>query len=384
MILNNVKMIGNDEPVNIRIKGQQIMEISSSPINHKSEILPLTFDKAIIFPGLINSHDHLDFNLFPQLGNEIYSNYTEWGDHIHKSYKEEIDQVLQIPSPLRSRWGVFKNLLCGITTVVNHGEPSGMSDDLITVFEKSQSLHSLQLEKNWKLKLNNPLKINLPAVIHVGEGDDWLSFQEIDELIYWNFLRKKLIGVHAVAMSEKQAKNFKAIVWCPQSNYFLLNKTAQVHLLKKHTNILFGTDSTLTSSWDIWEHLRLARKDHLLSDNSLYNTLTSGPANCWNLNCGEIAAGKDADLVIVETNTSKTGFDDFFDTVPANILLVIHKGNIRLFDESLLDQLHVIDLGLFSKIYVNGHCKYVQGDLPALMDDIKKYHSSAVFPVSAN
>jgi cytosine/adenosine deaminase-related metal-dependent hydrolase len=384
MILNNVKMIGNDEPVNIRIKGQQIMEISSTPINHKSEVLPITFDKAIIFPGLINSHDHLDFNLFPQLGNEIYSNYTEWGEYIHKSYKEEIDQVLQIPSPLRSRWGVFKNLLCGITTVVNHGEPSGMNDDLITVFEKSQSLHSLQLEKNWKLKLNNPLKINLPAVIHVGEGDDWLSFQEIDELIYWNFLKKKLIGVHAVAMSEKQAKNFKAIVWCPQSNYFLLNKTAPVHLLKKHTSVLFGTDSTLTSSWDIWEHLRLARKDHLLSDNSLYNTLTSGPANCWNLNCGEIAPGKDADLVIVETSAPKTGFDDFFETVPANILLVTHKGNIRLFDESLLHQLTAIDLSCFSKIYVKGNCKYVQGDLPALMEDIRKYHTSAVFPVSVN
>ncbi|HEY1165598.1 MAG TPA: hypothetical protein VGE90_10535, partial [Chitinophaga sp.] len=29
----------------------------------------LHFDNCIAFPGLINSHDHLDFDLFPQLGN---------------------------------------------------------------------------------------------------------------------------------------------------------------------------------------------------------------------------------------------------------------------------------------------------------------------------
>jgi len=28
------------------------------------------------FPGLINSHDHLDFNLFPLWGNRKYNNYV--------------------------------------------------------------------------------------------------------------------------------------------------------------------------------------------------------------------------------------------------------------------------------------------------------------------
>jgi cytosine/adenosine deaminase-related metal-dependent hydrolase len=384
MILNNVKMIGSNGPVNIRINGQKISKVSSYGIADESDTLLITFSNAIIFPGLINSHDHLDFNLFPRLGSEIYSNYTEWGAHIHKNYKEEIDQVLKIPTVLRSRWGLFKNLISGVTTVVNHGEPSGMNDDLITVFEKSHCLHSIQFEKNWKIKLNNPLKRRLPLAIHVGEGDDWLSYREIDRLIHWNLLKKKMIGIHAVAMSEKQAKNFKAIVWCPQSNYFLLNKTARIVLLKKHTSILFGTDSTLTSSWDIWEHLRLARKDNLLSDTELYNALNLKPANCWKLNCGEIAPGKDADLVVAQTPGDNVNFDDFFEIIPAHILLILHKGNIRLFDESLLNELRDIDLSSFSKIYINGTCKYIQGDLPVLMENIKKYYSSAVFPISAN
>lgn len=384
MILNNVKMIGAYRPVNIRINGERIVEISSSAISSNSASLQITFNKSIVFPGLINSHDHLDFNLFPQLGTETYSNYTEWGSHIHKRYKEEIDQVLKIPVMLRSRWGLFKNLLCGVTTVVNHGEPSGLNNDLITVFEKSHCLHSVQFEKNWKIKLNNPLKNRLPATIHVGEGNDNLSYKEIDELIKWNLLKKEIIGIHAVAMSEKQAKNFKAVVWCPQSNYFLLNKTAPINLLKKHTNILFGTDSTLTSSWDIWEHLRLARKDHLLTDTALFNTLNLNAANCWKLNSGEIAAGKDADLVVVKAPSGEAAFEDFFETRPDHILLVVHKGNIKLFDESLVGELKTIELNRFSKIYINGTGKYVEGDLPALMENIRNYYSSAVFPISAN
>ena len=384
MILNKVKMAGTDEPVNISFDGDKIKNVSAAILKDTNDKLVLTFDDAIIFPGLINSHDHLDFNLFPKLGNKTYNSYTEWGNHIHKNYKDEIASVLKIPVSLRARWGVYKNLLCGVTTVVNHGETLGLENDLITVFEKTQVLHSVQFEKGWKFKLNNPFKGKLPVNIHVGEGDDWQSFREIDQLTGWNLLKKRLIGIHAVAMSEEQAKKFKAIVWCPQSNYFLLNKTSRINLLKKHTSILFGTDSTLTSSWDIWGHLRMARKTKLLTDNKLYLALNQNAASIWQLNCGEIAPGKDADLVVAKINPDAIGFDCFFGLCPADLLLVIHKGNIRLFDKTLLAQLKGIDESNFSKIYVSGSCKYVQGDLPALIENIREHNSTINFPVSIN
>jgi cytosine/adenosine deaminase-related metal-dependent hydrolase len=140
-----------------------------SPLTDKN-CLQLIFINAIIFPGLINSHDHLDFNLFPKLGNKAYSSYTEWGKHIHKIYADEIASILKIPKELRNRWGVYKNLLCGVTTVVNHGERSGMTDTLINIYEKPQSIHSIQFERRWKKKLNNPLQIKKSAAIHIGEG----------------------------------------------------------------------------------------------------------------------------------------------------------------------------------------------------------------------
>src|ERR1044071_3735591 len=77
--------------------------------------LVLNCEGAWAFPGLINSHDHLDFNLFPQLGNKVYSNYADWANDIQKNNGEEIESVLKIPLSLRVQWGVYKNLLSGIT-----------------------------------------------------------------------------------------------------------------------------------------------------------------------------------------------------------------------------------------------------------------------------
>ncbi|WP_432326475.1 hypothetical protein ACRQ5D_21140 [Mucilaginibacter sp. P25] len=119
MVLNNVMIPGNDAVVSISISEGKIKQVSPS---HTDDREQLTFVNAIAFPGLINSHDHLDFNLFPQLGNKTYESYTEWGKHIHRAYAVEIASVLKIPIALRERWGVYKNLLCGVTTVVNHGE----------------------------------------------------------------------------------------------------------------------------------------------------------------------------------------------------------------------------------------------------------------------
>jgi hypothetical protein len=37
----------------------------------------------------------------------------------------------------------------------------------------------------------------------------------------------------------------------------------------------------------------------------------------------------------------------------------------------------------FSRIRINGNTKYVQGDLPALMQQIRRHHPATDFPVSA-
>jgi cytosine/adenosine deaminase-related metal-dependent hydrolase len=380
MVLGNVILADTGQVVDISIDNGTITKVSDAMID-SDDPLRLYFEDSTIFPGLINSHDHLDFNLFPQLGSRIYNNYTEWGADIHKIFKHEIAEVTAIPQHLRIAWGVYKNLLCGVTTVVNHGEEIVVDNPLINIFERTHDLHSAAFEKNWRLKLNNPLKRKLPVVIHTGEGTDKQAEKEIDSLISWNKLGRELIGIHAVAMTKEQAPFFKAIVWCPLSNYFLLDKTAVIQKLKPFTNVLFGTDSTLTSDWNIWAHIKMARETRMLTDAELYSSLTKTAASTWKTNNGEIKPGTQADLVIAKARSDKGSYDAFYATQPSNIQLVVYDGQIRLFDKELLPKLaNHLKGKLFSLIKINEAYKYVAGDIGELVADIHSYLPQFVFP----
>ena len=387
MLVRNVHLIGTPGLKDIRIKDGKIQNISADHAGeHEKEELILSFKQAIAFPGLINSHDHLDFNLFPQLGNRVYNNYREWGNDIHAVNKEEIKRVLRIPLALRVKWGIYKNLLNGITTVVNHGRSLAVDDGLITVFQRTRSLHSPSFEKNWRWKINFTFLKKRPFVIHLGEGTDKSSCSEIDSIIRWNLFKRKLIAIHGVAMNGRQASAFHALIWCPASNYFLLNKTAAIPTLTKEVNIMLGTDSTLTAGWNLWDHLRLARKEKMISDEGLLNMLTCIPAGIWNFDDrGSITEGRQADMVVAAGKNESGSMDNFYALNPEDLLLILHKGNIRLFDATLLEEINRpgFPMHQFSRIFVNGRMKYVEGDLPVLMQRVQKYYPAVKFPVSA-
>jgi cytosine/adenosine deaminase-related metal-dependent hydrolase len=382
VFLNNVTPINESKPIQIVISGEKIFKIEACSKQTAVNSTQINFTSATVFPGFINSHDHLDFNCFPVLGQRKYSNYTEWGKYIHKVYKEHIDSILRIPQQLRTEWGIYKNLLAGVTTVVNHGSYLKLDNPLINVYQKPQNLHSVWFENNWKWKLNNPFLKSRDCIVHTGEGSDQQSSAEIDLLLKYNLFKRNLVGVHGVAMNSDQAKRFKGLVWCPESNRVLLNKHADIKTLKEHTNIVFGTDSTLTGNWNLWHHLRLARSLHLVNDSELFGMVTSSPAQLWNLNTGEINTGKDADLVIVKKKMGTPTWDDVYKTNPEDILLIISKGKIRMYDKALQPQLTNLSLNIkhFSSFTIKGNLKYVDGNLPALVANIKKYNSNVNFP----
>jgi cytosine/adenosine deaminase-related metal-dependent hydrolase len=386
MILYNVHNVAEDTLQHIHIQNGTIAGIKKQSAHLPATIakVHLHFKDAIVFPGLINSHDHLDFNLFPPLGNSIYNNYTEWGMDIHKNNFKEIADVMKIPLHMRIQWGLYKNLLNGVTTVVNHGKKVKTNHDLVNIFQACYTLHSVAFERGWKYKLNRPFAKKIPFAIHVGEGTDIEAKREIDVLLKWNLFKRKLIGIHGVAMTNKQAAHFNALIWCPASNYFLLNATADIVAIKKQTPILFGTDSTLTAEWNFWAQLRQARQTNYLSDKELFDAVTTKAAAAWNLPAGKIAPGTIADIVVAKKNNSSSAVDAFYATDPENILLVIQHGNIRLFDASILEQLldNGFEVNRFNKIIIGDSTKYVWGNINALMKSIKTYYPSVVLPVT--
>lgn len=381
MILKNLDTL-HDGIINIRIDGERIAAVYSGDQNSGDQTA-IYFENCLAFPGLINSHDHLDFNLFPQLGNSHYKNYLDWGTGLHQQNSAVIQAILKIPKALRARWGVYKNLLNGITTVVQHGEVLTVNHAPINLFNQCYSLHSVGLEKRWKYKLNKPFIPDYPFVIHIGEGTDELSFKEINQLLRWNLLKRKIVGVHGVAMNMEQAGRFEALIWCPDSNFFTLGKTAPIDKVKTVTKVLFGTDSTLSADWSIWDQLRRARATGLLTDTELTDAVSTLPAAVWGLNDNGMLKEKHyADLVISKKKNPADGHTEaFFATDPEDIQLILNKGDIIYFDETLLPLLKNIRAENYSRILIKNKCKYVLGRLDNLVQEIKKYAPEASFPV---
>src|SRR5262245_49649267 len=69
---------------------------------------------TIAFPGLINSHDHLGFNCYPNLGSPPYNDFVAWSADVHRNFSEVVRQVEAVPHAIRVRVGILKNLLCGV------------------------------------------------------------------------------------------------------------------------------------------------------------------------------------------------------------------------------------------------------------------------------
>jgi cytosine/adenosine deaminase-related metal-dependent hydrolase len=374
---NLISLIGH-KPVKILLRGERI--ISPWEKGNQGLLPDIHFTDALVIPGLINSHDHLDFNCFNPLGHRKYENYREWGRFIHRHFKQEIRQVLQIPEKLRTRWGIYKNLLAGVTTVVNHGQRLKIDQPLITVYQESQNLHSVGFERFWKWKLNNPVHRKKICVIHTGEGRDETAREEIDELLRLNLIGREIVGVHGLAMQADQASRFKGLVWCPESNRILFSRQAPIERLKKNTTVVLGTDSTLTGRWNIWQHLRYARSLQKTGDWELFDMVTRSAALLWGMESGELKPGRYADLVVLKKKKNLSAWDSLYMSNPEDILLVVHRGRIRLFDHTLMEQLEGRLHAPYSRVLIDKDVKYVEGDLPQLIARIKDYHPEIRFP----
>lgn len=381
MVLHDLELL-DGRKVSLATAHRKIAKVCPAGGFINEDPLHLHFQDCIAFPGLINSHEHLEFNLFPQLGNKIYQHYTEWGPDIHTRNHAVISAVLKVPKELRAQWGVYKNLLCGVTTVVQHGQPLIPGKAFIDVFNNCHSLHSVRLEKYWRQKLNNPFRKERPYVIHLGEGTNSEAHNEINKLICWNLLRRNIVAVHGVAMDMEQANKFKALVWCPDSNFFLLGKTADIKQIKRATTIVFGTDSCVSSHWNIWEHIRLARKTQLVTDEELLASLFINASKVWQLKTGVIQEEYDADIVVAKKkDKSAPTTENFFSLNPEDLMLVVSKGEIVLFDISLRHALSHLSLEHYSCVKIGASQKFVAGKAPSLVQKIKEHWPEATFPI---
>ena len=266
-------------------------------------------DGAVVVPGLINAHDHLELNSFARMKwRPRHANVSEWIADFQPRFSTDPTLAAAKRETLGDRvWvGGLKNLLSGVTTVCHHNP---MHQPLrrrfpVRVVRKFGLSHSLQIDGARVEQSYKKTPATWPWIIHAAEGVDAAAREEIAALEAMQCLGANTVLVHGVALDETSTERVLAregaLVWCPSSNDFLFGRTADVRRFDQRDKLALGTDSRLSGEGDLLDELRAAFRTQQLSAASLFKTVTTAAAAMLRLeHGGRLLPGRPADLAIV-------------------------------------------------------------------------------------
>ena len=297
------------------LRGGRVAESADQATRHDVDVpsrseCEIDIHGHMALPGLINAHDHLEFNLFPRLGRGPYPNSRAWAADIYAPKSDPIKQHLQVPKSTRLLWGGLKNLLSGVTTVCHHNrrdEPTLDDNFPVRVVKRFGWSHSLDFSSNVGERFKATPK-SWPFILHLAEATDSHGAEEIFELDALGALDHRTVLVHGVGLDANglalARQRGAALIWCPSSNLFTLGRTLDAAVLRSDLPVALGSDSALTADGDLLDELRVANRTVDCAE--LYRMITTAARDILRLpvgygtlgarNPGDIAVFRDVDV----------------------------------------------------------------------------------------
>jgi hypothetical protein len=294
----------------------------------------------LVFPGLVNAHDHLPRNAIPPLPQrEPFPNSYAWIDAFQPFRSDPaVVAACALPSDTLHWHGGLKNLLSGVTTVAHHDPWRPILEDPafpVRVMREFGWSHSLGLglddTRRSSLRYGPEVQVSAtstpserPWIIHLAEGIDEIAAAELEELDGMGCLTANTLLVHGVGMGPQDVERLLArgagVIWCPGSNLMLLGRTLMPRRLLDAGKLALGSDSRLAGSFDLLEDLRLAARHSDATPAELLRLVTEAGSRLLRLpDVGGLSVGQSADLLLVQD----TGQD------PHAALLALRRADIR-------------------------------------------------------
>jgi 5-methylthioadenosine/S-adenosylhomocysteine deaminase len=340
----------------------RIQEIGSNPTVPKDTAL-IQVD-GIVFPGLIDLHNHLVWNVFPRwrLPSPVANRY-EWqamSDYVARLSGPEAALIAKGSGCDMERYAEVKALLGGATSVVGSYGPtptaphrndcvrglarnldvfSGLYSDQVNAEPLRYEVFPFEISWEQAKAIREGLESrDLKAVIfHVGEGKDASANREFRMLKARGFLRPGVNIIHGVALREadfrEMAANGVGFIWSPKSNLELYGRTADLESAKaSNVTIALAPDWSPSGSSGLLDELRVAvtwNRDHghVFSDSEMLQMVTTNPARLAGLSdrIGTLVPGMMADFVVLP-KVGNSPLNSLLDSEPASIKLVVVGG----------------------------------------------------------
>jgi cytosine/adenosine deaminase-related metal-dependent hydrolase len=339
---------------------------------------------CLILPGLINGHDHLEFNLFPRLGNGPYPSARDWAEEIYRPDSSPLREHLRVPLDVRLLWGGTKNLLSGVTTVCHHNPYYRTCGNgfPVRVTRRYGWAHSLDFAPDIARRFRRTPR-SWPFVVHLGEATDKRGEMEVFELDRRGALDSRTVLVHGVALNDAGVRRVRAraaaVVCCPSSNLFLLGTTLRGAVFDSGIPVALGTDSALTNPGDLLDELKVARRVLKLPLRRLYGMVTTEAAGVFRLRDGEgrLAQGGVADLLIVR-DRGLTAAATLLSLTRKEIRLVMVGGEIRVASPHMAPRLRQQALRQLRPVVID-RCRML---VPAKIQALVRQTQSILGPVT--
>lgn len=342
---------------------------------------------GVIAPGLIDTHNHVLFDIFDGddwLPSKLYTNHNQWPNEPKYAAMLDVKQCLTNDSQgkpawcastpygtstgsLRceiDKWGELKALVAGTTSMVGlPGTSAACFGSLARSIDVVQN--GLGDDRIRTSATFPPSKATADSVcnafaqgtadaflIHCGEGTDATSLNEFATLGSISTTPSCLYApqttiTHGVAFTANEfqimASKGMKLTWSPASNVALYGTTADIPTaLDAGVTIALAPDWSMGGSQNMLDEMRFANQwddahwNDRIDAAALVTMTTKNAASVLGLpnTIGRIEAGMVADLFVVTGDTTKP-YDAIVAATPAAVRLVMIGGEVLYGDADL-------------------------------------------------
>lgn len=318
---------------------------------------------GIIYPGLIDAHNHTQYNYLPLWNHsKTYDNHNQWqGSAEYSSFTALHRQLEDTLICEMSKYGEIRSLIAGTTIIqgtpyrkcVNtlirnadlpyHGFAGGD-----TVYTNALGISGVNATEAQDLLAKFQSGQIQAYMLHLAEGIDETARKEFDELEARGMLQPQVVVIHGTALGAPELTKMQAagmpLVWSPSSNLDL-----------------YGATNDIATAWNLGLVVALAPDwtpsgaPHILDELQLV----------WKLNndsLGKLFTAKDLVEMVTSKAAAAMSFDKEIGALKPGMradLLVLAGDRAKPYDALVTAELHQVRL-----VVVRGRALYGE---PALM-----------------